>query len=409
MEIISKIYLSLSHAAAYSFVAYRTAYLKCHYPAQYFAALMTSMMDNAGKIALYTAECKRMGIKVLPPSVNYSLSGFTPINGEIRFGLMAIKNLGLGLIERLISEREQNGEYVSMYDFCLRNHSREFNRKALEGLIKSGALDGLEDNRRQMLYNIEGTLTAVENEVRFSQEGQLNLFEEMGAPNVFEPYKMPEMEESMKLTLEKEATGLYLSGHPMKKYSAFVENAGFAKTLDILSGKIGDRKRVTVAGFINQFKVRSLKNNTSLGSGQIEDMYSAVNITVFSKAYNDYKELLLGNEPVIFTGRISEREDRDTELLCEKIEPMPQGAERVTAKQKIKSGLYLKVPSCQSEEFTKVKTVLAKYSGNHPVIIVCEDNGRRLAAPQSLFVRENNGLIAELSAILGGEKVKFVK
>lgn len=409
MSSFSSYAFNKAHAAAYSFVAYRTAYLKCHYPTEYFAALMTSMMDNAGKISLYTAECRRMGIKVLPPSVNFSLSGFTPINNEIRFGLMAIKNLGMGIIERLVREREQNGPYTSMYDFCLRNYSREFNRKALEGLIKSGALDGLEDNRRQMLYNIEATLSAVENEKRYSAEGQLNLFEEMGAPNTFEPHKMPEMEEDLKLALEKEATGLYLSGHPMMKYMTFLENAGFAKTIDILSGRLGDGKRVTVAGLISQFKVRQLKNNTVLASGQLEDIYSSVNITVFSKAYEQYKELLNSGEPVIFTGKISEREDRDTELLCEKIEPLPESARNVKPQKKIKSGLYVKIPAADSKEFELLKGILAKYKGNNAVYIVCTKDNRRLAAPQSLYVREDGRLLSEISALLGEENVKFVK
>jgi len=408
MSSFSSYAFNKAHAAAYSFVAYRTAYLKCHYPTEYFSALMTSMMDNMGKIALYTAECRRMGIKVLPPSVNHSLGGFTPSEGQIRFGLMAIKNLGLGLIERLIREREENGEYISMYDFCLRNYSREFNRKALEGLIKSGAMDGLDDNRRQMLYNIEGVLTAVENEKRYSDQGQLNLFEEMGSPNTFEPYKMPEMDEDVKLSLEKEATGLYLSGHPMKKYIKFIENAGFASSLDILSGKLPDGKRVAVAGLINQFKVRQLKNNNVLASGQIEDIYSAVNITVFHKTYEQYKELLLGNEPVILTGRISEREDRDTEIICEKLEPMPASAKNAKPVSNVKPGLYVKIPSKDSPLFSELKEILSRYKGENPVYIVCADDNRRLAAPKNLFVSHEKALLEEISGIFGENNVKFV-
>ena len=409
MSSFSSYAFNKAHAAAYSFVAYRTAYLKCHYPAEYFAALMTSMMDNSGKIALYTAECRKMGIKILPPSVNYSLAGFSPYKKEIRFGLLAIKNLGLGIIERLINEREQNGKYSSMYDFCFRNYSREFNRKALEGLIKSGALDGLDDNRRQMLYNIEGTLSAVENEKRFSSQGQLNLFEEMGTPNVFIPHKMPEMEEELKLSLEKEATGLYLSGHPMDKYISFLENAGFAKTVDILTGKYGDGKRVTLAGIISQIKVRQLKNNSLLASGQIEDIYSSISITIFSKAYNQYKELLTIGEPIIFTGKISEREDRETELICEKVEPIPESAKQFKPQKKMKKGLYLKVPSVESEDFQNAKKILEKYKGNNPVYILCEDTNRLLGAPENLFVREENSLFDELFDVLGEERVKFVK
>ena len=210
MQSFSSYAFNKAHAAAYSFVAYRTAYLKCHYPAEYFSSLMTSMMDSPAKVALYTADCRKNGIRVLPPSVNSSGAGFTPDGNAIRFGLLAVKNLGTGVINRLIAEREENGAYTSMYDFCLRNYSREFNRKALEGLIKSGAMDGLEDNRRQMLYNIDGVLVAAEDEKKYSAKGQMNLFGEMGTDVSFKPIKAEEMPRETLLELEKEATGLYL-------------------------------------------------------------------------------------------------------------------------------------------------------------------------------------------------------
>ena len=207
MQSFSSYAFNKAHAAAYSFVAYRTAYLKCHYPAEYFSSLMTSMMDSPAKVALYTADCRKNGIRVLPPSVNSSGAGFTPDGNAIRFGLLAVKNLGTGVINRLIAEREENGAYTSMYDFCLRNYSREFNRKALEGLIKSGAMDGLEDNRRQMLYNIDGVLAAAEDEKKYSAKGQMNLFGEMGTDVSFKPIKAEEMPRETLLELEKEATG----------------------------------------------------------------------------------------------------------------------------------------------------------------------------------------------------------
>ena len=188
---------------------------------------MTGTMDSASKLSLYTAECRKTGIKILPPSVNHSGKDFTPDAKTIRFGLLAVKNLGISVIERLIAEREQNGPYTSFYDFCLRNYSREFNRKALESLVKSGAMDCLSNNRREMLYNIEGVLSAVENERRFSGQGQLDLFDEMGSPNTFVMQAVPEMSQEMRLSLEKEATGLYLSGHPLDKYEAFLKNAKF--------------------------------------------------------------------------------------------------------------------------------------------------------------------------------------
>ena len=407
MSSFSSYAFNKAHAAAYSFVAYRTAYLKCHYPAEYFSALMTSMMDSASKLALYNAECKRIGIRVLPPHVNNSGSGFIPENGNIRFGLNAIKNLGQGIIERLISERQQNGEYTSMYDFCRRNHSREFNRKALEGLIKSGALDGLEDNRRQILYNIEGPLAAVENEIRFSGDGQLNLFEEMGAPDVFIPQKTEEMDEDTKLQLEKEATGIYISGHPMAKYSRFLSSAGLTKTSDILSGKYSDADKVTVAGIINNLKVRQLKNNKLMASCQIEDVYASVSVTVFEAAYVKFKPVLSGTKPVILTGRISEREDRDVEIVALNVEELPETAAKQS--KKFASGLYIKVKNTQCSDFTRVKEILSLHTGETPVYIYCTETGKKLEAPKALRVKSNETLISQLAEFLGSQNIKLVE
>ncbi len=410
MSSFSSYAFNKAHACAYSFVAYRTAYLKCHYPSQYFASLMTSMMDSPLKISQYTAECNKTGIKILPPSVNYSLQHFTPEGKNIRFGLLAIKNLGLGLIERLINEREQNGSYESFYDFCLRNYSREFNRKALEGLIKSGALDCVCNNRREMLYNIDAVLSAVENERRFSGQGQLNLFEEMGAPNVFEPIKVPEMSRDMLLSLEKEATGLYLTGHPMDDYAEFLKNAKMISISDITMGKYPDGKRVTVAGIISGVKVRQLKNNNLLCTAIIEDVSASVNITVFANAYSSYKSLLSEARPVILTGRVSEREDRDVELILEKLEMIPENLKGAVSenKPKIKEGLYLRVKSQQSPEFSNIREILGHYKGDTPVYIVCIDSGKKLSAPQSLYIKKCEELNRELCEILGESNVKFV-
>ncbi|MBO5359076.1 MAG: hypothetical protein J6A78_07140 [Clostridia bacterium] len=410
MSSFSSYAFNKAHACAYSFVAYRTAYLKCHYPSKYFAALMTSMMDSPLKISQYTAECLKSAIKILPPSVNHSYPHFSPEGENIRFGLLAIKNLGLGLIERLINEREQNGKYESFYDFCLRNYSREFNRKALEGLIKSGALDCVCNNRREMLYNIDAVLSAVENERRFSGQGQLNLFEEMGSPNVFEPIKVPEMSRDMLLSLEKEATGLYLSGHPMDDYAAFLKNAKYEALADIATGKYPDGKRVTVAGIISGVKVRQLKNNNLLCTALIEDVSASVSVTVFANAYASYKPLLTDAKPVILTGRVSEREDRDVELILEKLEIIPENLKgtAVESKPNVRNGLYLRVKSQQSPEFSRVREILGFYKGETPVYIVCMDSGKRLLAPQSLYIKKCDELNQKLCEILGSDNVKFV-
>ncbi len=411
MSSFSSYAFNKAHACAYSFVAYRTAYLKCHYPSEYFAALMTSMMDSPLKISQYTAECNKTGIKILPPSVNHSLQYFTPEGKNIRFGLLAIKNLGLGLIERLINERQENGKYESFYDFCLRNYSREFNRKALEGLIKSGALDCVCDNRREMLYNIDAVLSAVENERRFSGQGQLNLFEEMGAPNVFGPIKVPEMSKDVLLSLEKEATGLYLTGHPMDDYAEFLKNAKMTSIAEVTMGKYPDGKRVTVAGIISAVKVRQLKNNNLLCTAIIEDVSASVNVTAFANTYSTYKSILSDAKPVILTGRVSEREDRDIELVLEKVDLIPEnlkGSTQQEIKPKVKSGLYLRVESQASPNFALIRETLAKYKGDTPVYIVCNDTRKRLEAPRSLYVKKCGELNRELCEILTEDNVRFV-
>ena len=369
---------------------------------------MTGMLDSAGKISLYTAECRKNGIKILPPSVNKSEAFFTPDNGNIRFGLLAVKNLGRGIIDRLIAERA-NGEYTSMYDFCKRNYGREFNRRALEGLIKSGALDGLEDNRRQMLYGIDGVLSAVENEKRFSGEGQLDMFGEMGTDMTFRLEPAEEMPRDMLLAMEKEATGLYMSGHPMDDYRVFTERSGMAKTSDIVARRYRDGKRVSVAGVIGNLKVRQLKNNNLLASAVIEDIYGSVEVTVFANAYGMYKSLLTSGSPIILSGRISEMEDRDPEIICEKVERIPESAKNTASALKYKSGLYLKVKNTECKEFKAVREFLKEHHGNTPVYIYCTETGRKLEAPESLRVNARDEIISLFGDIIGKENVKLIK
>lgn len=408
MQSFSSYAFNKAHAAAYSFVAYRTAYLKCHYPAEYYSSLMTVMTDSPAKTALYTADCRKNGIKVLPPSVNESEAGFTPCGKNIRFGLSAIKNLGMGLINRLIEERVRGGRYTSVYDFCLRNYSREFNRKALEGLIKSGALDGLADNRRQMLYNIDGILAAAENEKRYSAEGQLNLFDEIGKPEAYEPIKTEEMPKDVLLALEKEATGLYLSGHPMDDYAAYAEKSGFARAAEITAHAFPDSKRLTVAGIVSGLKSRQLKNNGIMASALLEDLSGAVGLTVFASALTEFRTLLSSGEPVILSGRVSEREDREPELVVERVEKMPESAKRLIV-PKYKKGLYLKMPNLNGKLFEQVRTLLLKHHGGTAVIIYCTETGKKLEAPSALRIQPSEALLSDLRALLGDGGVKLVK
>lgn len=408
MQSFSSYAFNKAHAAAYSFVAYRTAYLKRHYPAEYFASLMTSMMDSSSKIALYTEDCRKNGIKILPPSVNTSGAGFTPDGGNIRFGLNAVKNLGAGVIDRLIKEREENGEYTSAYDFCLRNYSREFNRKALEGLIKSGAMDCLCANRRKLLYNMEGMLTAAEGEKRYSSDGQLNLFDEMGDAVGYTMTEAEEMPEELKLAFEKEACGLYLSGNPLDKYKPYLNKIGVASAAQINLKKYRDGSRVKIGGLVENLKVRQLKNNSLMASAVLEDTSGTVTLTVFSAALAQFKPQLSSGKPIIVTGRISEREDRDPEIVVESTEEIPESAKNISV-PKYKRGLYLKLKSLSGDEFLKVQGILAEYHGTVPVIVYCTDTGKKLEAPERLKIAPSERLLDKLCAVIGKENVKFIE
>ena len=409
MSAFSSYAFNKSHAAAYALVSYQTAYLKCHYPAEYFAALLTSVLDSASKVSQYTAECRRLGIQVLPPSVNESREYFTPTPSGIRFGLLAIKNLGRGVIDKLIAEREENGRYTSMYDFCRRNCGREFNRRALEGLIKSGALDGLGANRRQMIYHIDQVMSVAEEEHRFAGNGQLDMFGAVGEKSELELQPMDEMPIFQFLALEKEATGLYLSGHPMDEYAAFVARSGFAKTTELNSGKIGDGKRVVIAGVLSAVKVRQLKNKNIMATTAIEDVHGSVAVTLFADAYSRYRPILHDGSIVVLTGKVSAREDRDTEILCEKLESIPESqAGKPMPKKRIKSGLYIRIPDMDSPELERVKQLLSQNRGESKVFIVLTSNGKRFEAPDSLRCSFTQSLKDELEALLGVENVRFV-
>jgi len=392
-----------SHAAAYALVAYRTAYLKCHYTSQYFAALLTSVIDSAGKIALYTSECKRMGIRILPPSVNESYENFTAKGGAIRFGLLAVRNLGHTLIDQLINERSA-GKYTSMYDFCNRNYNRNFNRRALEGLIKSGAMDSLEDNRRKMIYNIDKVLSVVEDSHRFSSENQLDLFGNSNESQSFALADIEEMPFAELLAMEKAATGLYLSGHPMNNYLRFAKSARFTPISDIITKKVGDGRRVSVVGVLGDIKLKQLKNKNTIAYTTLEDTNASIDVIVFSATIAKYRQIMTAGSVLIIHGKVSEREDRESELICEAVEQVPDSAVEVYKK----TTLYLKIDSLSSPQFERVCNVLSRFKGDSGVIMVCSDTNKRIMAPERLNVAPEQTLLDELYQILGENNVKLV-
>lgn len=396
-----------SHAAAYALVSYRTAYLKRHYTKEFFAGLLSSVLESATQIAKYTAECKRLNIKILPPDINESYENFTPVKGGIRFGLLGIKNLGRNVINNIIENRESGGRYTSLFDFCMRNHGRDFNRRAFESLAKSGALDGLAENRRQMLFAMEGLFSAVETQKRITGEGQLGLFGDQSDDYVLPP--APDMPNLIRLSFEKQATGMYLSGHPLSQYEGFIKNGGFTDIIDIISGKCKDGERVRVCAIIESVKVKQMKNKSVMVTLVVEDTTAKISVTVFASAYALYREFLTEDTIITLVGRVSEREERDPEIVLDRCEKVDENAVNIKPKTpSVKSGLYIRVSSKNGSDFTAVCDVLRKFPGENSVYIRTVDTGKMLKAPDRLNVRVGEELIGKLTEIIGQDNVKFV-
>ena len=408
MSAFSSYAFNKSHAAAYSFVSYQTAYLKCHYPKEYMSALMTSMQEDTEKIAFYTNEAARLGIKVLPPHVNESFESFTPTKDGIRFGLLAIKNLGEGLVTSLIKNRV-DAPYKSMYDFCERNAGKDFNRRALEGLIKSGAMDGLEINRRTMLYGADAVLSAVGEQRKYYGSGQLDLFGEDGDDAEFKLEPMEEMPTDIRLSMEKEATGLYLSGHPLEEYKGYAISQRAAKISDILSEKYEDGEKVRVVVTLSTIKARTTKNDTMMANITAEDMTGTISITAFSRAYQESRHILTPGAKLLVTGRVQEREDRPAELLADSFAAIPPTAANMpVSEKKVREGLYIRINKAEGEELERVKALLKTSLGDTPVIIV-DGSGKRLMAPRELFITPTGALISILEKNFGKNNVKVVE
>ncbi len=316
-----------SHSVAYAVIAYRTAYLKCHYPTEFMSALLSSVIDDTNKIALYIADTTRMGIEVLPPSVNESYLAFTPEGSRsIRFGLLAIKNLGKGIIQSMIAERECNGRFTCFYDFCERMYGRDFNKRALEGLTKSGALDHLDANRREMLLNAQTVLESLDSVNRRNVAGQMNLFA-IGDSDTGENARMDyqhceEFPYSLRLQYEKESTGMYLSGHPMAKYARIamqIHAARIASLLeeDVVSQNYKDGDWIRLLAIVTGIKKKTTKQNATMAFVTVEDMTGSIELLLFPKTYGMYSKFLEPGNVLLLEGRLSLREEESPKLVPE--------------------------------------------------------------------------------------------
>lgn len=398
-----------SHAAAYGLVAYQTAYLKCHFPKDYMAALLSSVLENQSKLATYVAECARLGINISAPSVNDSDFYFTECEDGIRFGLLAVKNLGTTLIDNLIKER-QKGKFKSMFDFCSRLGGKELNKRAIESLVKSGAMDCFGLSRKAMVQSIEQVYNIIQSEKRFSQGGQMGFFEILsdGRHNDFEIKNCEEYPQNELLQFEHEFTGLYFSGHPLnnfKKFAKLKNTVDISKILRLKDETSSEGKRVKFLGVIGNVKTKSTRNGQTMCFLSLEDNFGSLTVLVFPKLYEKFRTNIAKGKIVLISGKISVRDESDVEILCENIENA-QSDDQIVDTKKVKQGIYIKVSS--KAEFPVVTAILKKYSGNIPVVIVTENDSKRYNVPKNLYASFNDNLINELTIKYGKDNIKAI-
>ena len=408
-----------AHAVSYAVVAYQTAYFKCHFTKEYMAALLTSVLHNSDKVAEYIAECRDCGISVLPPDINHSRDGFTVDGENIRFGLVAIKNIGRGFIQTLIKRRDKDGPFTSFQDFCQRmDDCTDMNKRAVENLIRSGAFDSLGAKRSQLVAVFESVLDGVAASRKQNLEGQMDFFsmgssvsaklQEVHLPDI------PEFTAIEKMNMEKITTGLFLSGHPMSDYRDLAKSAGATPIHDILEDfaqeggptRFADGQKICVAGVVTSSKTRPTKNNSLMAYVMVEDEIASIELLCFQRSIEQCGSYMQINLPVLVTGRLSVRDEKPPQILCDTIYPLeyqrklPQISKQELPK-KVESTLFLKVPGLDSPEFRHIKLVMTMFEGQMPVKIRMADTGKLFGAT----CLNHPALLQECEECLGKENV----
>jgi len=400
-----------SHSAAYAVVAYRTAWLKYYYPVEFMAALISSVMGDTNSVSLYIQECKRLGIEVLPPDINESYKKFTVVDGKIRFGLMAVKNVGENFIEAIIKARE-DGPFSSFTDFCERIENIDpsvMNKRAVESLIKCGAMNSLGGNRAQFLAIFEKVMDGIHEDKKRNIEGQFSMFEtidtkisEDDLPN------LKEFNQKTLLAMEKEMLGIYISGHPLQPYEEELKRISTITTSELYEAQshmkegLGDNidgKLITIGGIIAAKKNKITKNNNMMAFVTLEDLYGAVECIVFPATYDRYGRFIEEDNLVVVKGRVSISEEDEPKILCESISKLNSFKEEK---------VYLKIAKGRPlDTFNTIKEVLSRYRGHTPVYVYMEEIEKTVMAQRDLWVNiEEKPLLEELAKILGKENVK---
>ncbi len=397
-----------AHAASYAVVSYQTAYMKFHYPRQYMAALLTSVLDNSAKIAEYMELCREMGIKVLPPDINESGDSFTVSGENIRFGLVAVKNIGRGLIKNVVQEREKNGPYTSLQDFCERMFEKEINRRAVENLIKCGAFDGC-GKRSQHMQVFEKILDNISHMRNRNVAGQIDLFGSMENDD-FNKVQLPDIAECSKqelLNMERETTGMFLSGHPLDEYSALLKQLKTVSIVQITadadptnqSKGFSDNQNILVAGVISAMRVKTTRTNSMMAYLTLEDVTGSIEVLVFPTVLTKYGAIIREGELAVLRGRLSMREDNPPQIICDEVRAVREYAGKGIEMPEDSKKMYLRLPSQNDPLYDKIKNILSNFPGNRETILFFADSGKKLRTYASDDIR----LFTRLTEILGLE------
>lgn len=411
MTDFAKYAFNKSHAAAYAVVAYETAWLKCHYPLEFMAALLSSVKDNTSKVAEYIYACRKLGIENLPPDVNEGYGDFSVSNNKIRFGLSAIKSVGKSNIEALVENRKKNGNYKSLTDFVDRLENN-INARTIESLINAGAFDSLGGKRSQYSAMYKQVYEGYNQMKKKNIAGQLNLFD-VGSTAVVKTDDLPDIEEYPKnklLELEKEMLGVYVSGHPLDEYEGLLSRYVSNNTLDFPvesedyenEDKIQDNQKVVIGGVIDKINVKYTKNNKQMAFITVEDTYGSVEVIVFPDTYTRFSRIINEERVIVVSGKASISEDQDNKVIAEGI----CGYNEIEAKNKI---LWAKIPKENEVNIDDILAIAKEYRGYTPVKIYDEKTKNKYSFNEEYSVNLNSFLIQRLNELLGEENVLIKK
>ena len=413
MESFAKYAFNKSHAAAYAVISYRSAYLKCKYPKEYYASLITSVLNSVDKVTEYIEECEKLGIKVLPPDVNHSDVYFSVEENSVRFGLLALKNVGINFISSIVNERNVNGKFKDFDDFLYRLKGTDMNKRQLESLIKAGAFDSLGKKRNQLMLVYESALDSVQRISKSSSNGQLDIMQllsqeeqESAIPKI----DYPDVEEFSKkelLLYEREILGMCFSGHILDSYTKHIENLKpTSLSLLLNSDDIQDKTNIRVVGLITQKSVKKTKNDENMAFIKLSDSCGEIEVIVFPKTYLKYSSMLQVDNVVCVSGQTSINDEQEPKVIATSIENVLQNSEYEKApKQKI-GKLYLKVNSINSNIVTEIISLLKEYSGETDIVFY-DVSTKKYVKAAGVKIAINDNILSALKMILGPDAVVF--